>query len=198
MPPPKAWVIRFGGDILTAADYGVPQTRKGHLSLDAKPWIPGSFFRPERPIMIRVNMMELLFPSMTEHRILFPTPNPGVPSGTLLEISPSLSAQSSERCRLPLTYISGGPRLPESLARYKAIPKEGMNRFDLQRNAPEITPKCWINKKVGAQIYSAACGGIGLHSQSELSFISPKKGDTCTPFRIDPLLTEKLQGYNHF
>jgi site-specific DNA-cytosine methylase len=32
---------------------------------------------------------------------------------------------------------------------YRAIPHEGMNRFDLQRLAPELTPACLIRKKTG-------------------------------------------------
>ena len=35
-----------------------------------------------------------------------------------------------------------------SLQRYKAVPPGG-NRFDLQRNAPELTPPCWIRKTSG-------------------------------------------------
>lgn len=37
-----------------------------------------------------------------------------------------------------------------SLERYKTIPEEGMNRFDLQRIRPDLTPKCWINKPTGS------------------------------------------------
>ena len=36
-----------------------------------------------------------------------------------------------------------------SVARYQAIPEEGMNRFDLQKRAPDLTPGCWIRKKSG-------------------------------------------------
>lgn len=38
---------------------------------------------------------------------------------------------------------------PTSLERYKAVPPGG-NRFDLMRNRPDITPKCWIRKKTGS------------------------------------------------
>lgn len=39
--------------------------------------------------------------------------------------------------------------LPTSLERYKCVP-EGGNRFDLMRNRPDITPKCWLKKKTGS------------------------------------------------
>jgi DNA (cytosine-5)-methyltransferase 1 len=36
-----------------------------------------------------------------------------------------------------------------SIKRYKLIPPGG-NRFDLMRRAPEITPRCWLNKPTGS------------------------------------------------
>ena len=35
-----------------------------------------------------------------------------------------------------------------SLERYKAVPPGG-NRFDLQKNAPELLPECWRKKQSG-------------------------------------------------
>ena len=37
----------------------------------------------------------------------------------------------------------------KSLERYKCVPPGG-NRFDLMRNRPDITPKCWLNKPTGS------------------------------------------------
>jgi DNA (cytosine-5)-methyltransferase 1 len=36
-----------------------------------------------------------------------------------------------------------------SRERYRAVPPGG-NRFDLMRNRPDITPKCWLRKKTGS------------------------------------------------
>lgn len=36
-----------------------------------------------------------------------------------------------------------------SIERYKAVPPGG-NRFDLMRSRPDITPKCWLQKKTGS------------------------------------------------
>src|SRR5258707_14252296 len=49
----------------------------------------------------------------------------------------------------PLDLHFGRSPTAKSLARYMAIPEEGMNRFDLQRVAPEITPDCWKRKTSG-------------------------------------------------
>jgi DNA (cytosine-5)-methyltransferase 1 len=38
---------------------------------------------------------------------------------------------------------------PVSLERYRAVPAGG-NRFDLMRDRPDITPRCWLNKRSGS------------------------------------------------
>ena len=48
----------------------------------------------------------------------------------------------------PFDLHFGRSPTPMSLARYKAIPKEGMNRFDLQKKAPEMTPACSVPEEV--------------------------------------------------
>ena len=48
----------------------------------------------------------------------------------------------------PLDLHFGRNPTAMSLQRYKAVPPGG-NRFDLQRNAPELTPPCWIRKTSG-------------------------------------------------
>jgi len=45
-------------------------------------------------------------------------------------------------------HIGRHPK-PVSLQRYKLIPPGG-NRFDLMRAAPEITPRCWLEKPTGS------------------------------------------------
>lgn len=45
-------------------------------------------------------------------------------------------------------HLSRSPR-PESIERYRQVPPGG-NRFDLMRNRPDITPKCWLNKPTGS------------------------------------------------
>lgn len=45
-------------------------------------------------------------------------------------------------------HIARNP-LPSSLERYKCVP-EGGNRFDLVKNRPDLSPKCWLRKKTGS------------------------------------------------
>src|SRR5262249_11685000 len=51
--------------------------------------------------------------------------------------------------RPPLDLHFGRTPTATSLQRYTTIPKEGMNRFDLQARAPHLTPECWIRKISG-------------------------------------------------
>jgi DNA (cytosine-5)-methyltransferase 1 len=48
----------------------------------------------------------------------------------------------------PLDLHFGRTPLPVTMERYLAVPPGG-NRFDLQRNRPDITPGCWIRKTKG-------------------------------------------------
>jgi DNA (cytosine-5)-methyltransferase 1 len=50
---------------------------------------------------------------------------------------------------LSLTPIFGRIPTQLSMKRYRAIPIEGIDRFDLQQIVPELTPGCWIRKKSG-------------------------------------------------
>jgi len=45
-------------------------------------------------------------------------------------------------------HIGRNPR-SISLERYKVVP-EGGNRFDLQRARPDLTPRCWLEKRTGS------------------------------------------------
>jgi len=119
--------------VLNAADYGVPESR-----------LRGIF------IAVRNHNGELPWP---------PPPLRGAesltkkPYATVREAIGDLSArtQGTE----PYFTENGGQHLhfgrrptQKSLDRYKAIPPGG-NRFDLMKNRPDITPKCWANKPTG-------------------------------------------------
>jgi len=74
-----------------------------------------------------------------------------------------------------------------SIDRYKAIPEEGMNRFDLQRIAPELTPQCWINKKSGG---TDLFGRLWWNRPSvtiRTEFFKPEKGRYLHPVQHRPI-----------
>ncbi len=130
---------------LCAADYGVPQTRR-------RAFVVGCRFADPAPC----------FPPRKSHC----NPNKGVDSLTRCEeYTEDAGPWTNTRdaiADLPKpvgTEIRSEPGLldlhfgrnptAKSMARYRAIPEEGMNRFDLHERAPELTPQCWIKKKTG-------------------------------------------------
>jgi DNA (cytosine-5)-methyltransferase 1 len=130
---------------LMAADYGVPQTRTrafivGSLTSDPKDSFPPkrTHFDPRKR-----NNESVDNPAYFQNAAPWRTVRDAIsdldsPTGT--EIRPTNS---------PYDLHFGRNPTQKSLDRYRAIPKEGMNRFDLQRMRPDITPDCWINKKSG-------------------------------------------------
>lgn len=117
--------------VLNAADYGVPQHRKRAIVVGWKKTSRPPEF-PPRPthfgdaaignpwLTVRNAIGDLCPPSGIEIRHLPP----------------------------PLDLHFGRTPTEQSIARYKVVPAGG-NRFDLQRNAPDITPACWIRKTSG-------------------------------------------------
>lgn len=86
----------------------------------------------------------------------------------------------------------------KSLARYKAIPKEGMNRFDLQERAPELTPICWIRKKSGGTDLFGRLWWKRPAYTIRTEFFKPEKGRYLHPTEHRPIThreAARLQGF---
>jgi DNA (cytosine-5)-methyltransferase 1 len=123
--------------VLNMADYGVPQTRKRAIAIGIK---KDCFMLDNIPA----------FPPMPSHRSPAKKGNLPVwltvkdfigdlpePFGTDIRDVPS-----------PLDLHFGRNPTELSQERYRAVPVGG-NRFDLQKNRPDITPACWIKKTSG-------------------------------------------------
>jgi DNA (cytosine-5)-methyltransferase 1 len=118
--------------ILNAADYGTPQIRK-------RTFIVGWHKDVSEPI----------FPPPQTHAS--PDSDQDLPDWlTVREAIRDLGHPVGiEMGQIPPMDLHFGRNpTPKSLARYQAVPPGG-NRFDLQRVARHLTPKCWINKKSG-------------------------------------------------
>jgi DNA (cytosine-5)-methyltransferase 1 len=87
----------------------------------------------------------------------------------------------------PLDLHFGRTPTEESLARYKAIPREGMNRIDLQRNAPALTPQCWINKKSGGTDLFGRLWWDRPAFTIRTEFFKPEKGRYLHPVQHRPI-----------
>ena len=144
----EAMGFKVWGDVLCAADYGVPQTRRRAFIIGCKLFDPALVFPPRKThfnpndngkqLSILFNQNDFLQESQEWKNVRDAIEDLPPPEGTEIRNIPP-----------PLDLHFGRNPTELSRKRYRAIPNEGMNRFDLQRIAPELTPKCWIRKKSG-------------------------------------------------
>jgi len=86
----------------------------------------------------------------------------------------------------PLDLHFGRNPTKLSMDRYRVVPPGG-NRFDLQRNAPELTPPCWIKKKSGG---TDLFGRLWWNRPSvtiRTEFFKPEKGRYLHPEQHRPI-----------
>jgi DNA (cytosine-5)-methyltransferase 1 len=133
---------------LCAADYGVPQTRIRAFILGSRIGEPALVFPPSRTHRpADVPLRSLLFADRQTHDFMDTSPYVTV-RDAIGELPPPIGTEIRDEPP-PLDLHFGRTPTELSVKRYKAIPEQGMNRFDLQRVAPEITPQCWIRKTKG-------------------------------------------------
>jgi DNA (cytosine-5)-methyltransferase 1 len=168
--------------VLLAADYGVPQLRRRAFILGCR------FSDPSR-----------VFPPNPTHRdptklSLF-NGNRGMPASlpawrtvrdAIFDLEPPLGTESREEPP-PFNLHFGRAPTPLSVRRYRTIPKEGMNRFDLQRLAPGLTPKCWIKKKSGGTDLFGRLWWDRPAFTIRTEFFKPEKGRYLHPSQHRPI-----------
>lgn len=168
---------------LCAADYGVAQIRYRAFIIGCRFADPSGVFPPlkthydpaiDRSEITRENgYVEDAKPWRTVRDAIGDLPSP---IGT--EIGPGPG---------PLDLHFGRQPTETSLRRYKAIPEEGMNRFDLQRVAPEITPQCWINKRSGGTDLFGRLWWDRPSVTIRTEFFKPEKGRYLHPVEHRPI-----------
>jgi DNA (cytosine-5)-methyltransferase 1 len=115
------------GEVLNAADFGVPQTRK-------------------RAIVVGSRLGHSPLPRQTHFH-----PD-AAPRGrrhwrTVRDAIGDLPEKPTGR-----DWHNPRNPMPISLERYETIPREGEGRFELAERRPEITPACWLRKRSGSTI----------------------------------------------
>lgn len=156
--------------ILNTADYGAPQTRRRTIVIGWK----GRLWAPQ-------------FPPLPTHA----EPGKGSnlpPWRTVREYISDLPAPVHDEIKgdAPLNlHIRRNPT-EKSLARYKAVPPGG-NRFDLQRNALDLTPACWIRKTSGGTDLFGRLWWDRPSVTIRTEFYKPEKGRYLHPDQHRPI-----------
>ncbi len=160
-------------DVLLAADYGAPQTRKRTVIIGWRRDIAASPAFPPLPSHASPDKKTNLPRWRTVRDVIADLPPP---NGT------DLNSDASS----PLDLHFGRSPTEKSMARYRAVPPGG-NRFDLQRNALHITPDCWIRKKDGGTDLFGRLWWDRPSVTIRTEFFKPEKGRYLHPDQHRPI-----------
>jgi DNA (cytosine-5)-methyltransferase 1 len=157
---------------LNAADYGAPQVRRRAVIVG---WKEGAVQPPSFPpaqTHSNPDGKSNLPPWLTVRDVIADLPDPvGV------EI---------RDCAAPLDLHFGRNPTAKSIKRYKAVPPGG-NRFDLQKNARHLTPKCWIRKTSGGTDLFGRLWWYRPSVTIRTEFFKPEKGRYLHPQKHRPI-----------
>lgn len=157
--------------VLNAADYGAPQIRKRTFIVGWRPDLLQTPVFPPEPTHASPHSDTALPLWRTVRDAIGDL---GEPVGTEPGATP------------PLNLHFGRNPTPMSIARYKAVPPGG-NRFDLQTNAPEITPACWVKKKSGGTDLFGRLWWDRPSVTVRTEFFKPEKGRYLHPTSDRPI-----------
>jgi len=171
---------------LCAADYGVPQTRWRAFIIGCKFTHPGAFFPPKKTHRKPDNIETgILFSEDFDEYITRPRQWCTV-RDAISDLPPPRRTEIRKEPP-PFDLHFGRTPTPKSLKRYKAIPREGMNRFDLQERAPELTPDCWIRKTKGGTDLFGRLWWDRPAFTIRTEFFKPEKGRYLHPSQHRPI-----------
>ncbi len=183
----EAMGFKLWAEVLCAADYGVAQTRRRAFILGCKFLDPKSLFPPRKSHFDpKKGAAQTSFLPADKNGYLPGATRWRTVHNAISDLPPPVGTEIRDE-EPPLNLQFGRSPTPKSLARYKAIPKEGMNRFDLQERAPEITPGCWIRKKKGG---TDLFGRLWWNRPSftiRTEFFKPEKGRYLHPKQHRPI-----------
>jgi DNA (cytosine-5)-methyltransferase 1 len=193
----KSLGFKVWQDKLIAADYGVPQTRTRAFIIGCKFADPSVLFPPRKThfnpngngkqVTLPFNREEYLTPPPKWKNVRDAISDLPPPEGTEIR-----SVQP------PLDLHFGRNPTELSMKRYRAIPQEGMNRFDLQRIVPELTPKCWINKKAGGTDLFGRLWWDRPSVTIRTEFFKPEKGRYLHPEQHRPITHREAARFQSF
>lgn len=157
------------GEILNAANFGAPQTRKRTVIIG---WKPGAAVIGMPTATHSQKSGTGLKPWVTVKDVISDLPEP---QGTEPRVTPA-----------PFDLHFGRNPTEMSLKRYRAVPPGG-NRFDLQRNAPSLTPACWVRKTSGGTDLFGRLWWDRPSVTIRTEFFKPEKGRYLHPEQHRPI-----------
>lgn len=183
----EAMGFKVWGTVLCAADYGVPQTRRRAFIIGCRFFDPSAVFPPRcthfdpskgavQPAFLPGDAKGYL-PNAERWRTV---------RDAISDLPPPEGTELRDTAP-PLDLHFGRSPTAKSMARYRAIPEEGMNRFDLQRRAPELTPECWIRKKEGGTDLFGRLWWDRPAFTIRTEFFKPEKGRYLHPKQHRPI-----------
>jgi len=181
---------------LCAADYGVPQTRHRAFIVGCRFADPSSYF-PPRKTHCNPQILSRL------EAVLFDSEYVTLPQRwrTVRDAIQDLPKPEGTEVRneaTPLDLHFGRTPTPTSVARYHAIPEQGMNRLDLLRNAPELTPPCWVRKKEGGTDLFGRLWWDRPAFTIRTEFFKPEKGRYLHPEQHRPITHREAARFQSF
>ncbi|MCD4655159.1 DNA cytosine methyltransferase [bacterium] len=172
---------------LLAADYGVPQRRTRAFIIGCKFANPSILFPPRKTHFnpkTKGPQMELPLDTGTDYL------SDCKAWRTVRDVISDLPEPQGTEIRdidSPFDIHFGRNPTEMSKKRYRAIPEEGMNRFDLQRLAPDLTPTCWIRKKTGGTDLFGRLWWDRPSFTIRTEFFKPEKGRYLHPKQHRPI-----------
>lgn len=184
-------------DKLLAADYGVPQTRTRAFIIGCKFIEPSILFPPRKTHFKDLETPEQMDLNFDKNEYL-PNPKKWRTVRDAVEDLPPPIGTQIRNIDPPLDLHFGRNPTELSKKRYRAIPKEGMNRFDLQRKAPELTPNCWIKKKTGGTDLFGRLWWDRPSVTIRTEFFKPEKGRYLHPVQHRPITHREAARFQSF
>jgi DNA (cytosine-5)-methyltransferase 1 len=161
------------GEVLNAADYGVPQTRKRAIVIGSRHGIPP-------------------MPAATHHRR-----GTGPPRGRAWRTVQDAIGDLPGKPTGESWHNPRNPR-PISMERYKTIPRQGEGRFELAERRPDITPPCWLRKKTGSTDVFGRLWWNRPAFTVRTEFYKPEKGRYLHPKEHRPITVREAARFMSF
>ena len=182
--------------VLCAADYGVPQVRRRAFIVGCQFRDPNSAFPPKRTHYNTRNGNRE--DSLFSDEAFVHTPHAWrTVRDAIADLDPP---QGTDIRSTPPPYDLHFGRTPTemSMLRYRAIPDEGMNRFDLLKRAPKLTPPCWVRKTEGGTDLFGRLWWNRPAFTIRTEFYKPEKGRYLHPVQHRPITHREAARFQSF